>query len=251
MAGGSAQDRYEQFRRARLERLRANRTPLIGLALLAATVGAVVMHRLIGAWWLGAILGLLPVVNMILPQQRELAWRKGAEGERVVGLALDALGPTSIALHDLLVPGSRANIDHIVVGPSGVWTVDAKHYRGRLETRRRDAELWVGGRNRSKLLDQADQQRAVVHRCLVAAGLGSVPVRPALCFVGAEWPLLRPSSARGVALLSPRRLGPLRATDGPMPPHVVRQVADVLRGRLQPASPRSGPGTGTASGRST
>ena len=40
-----------------------------------------------------------------------------------------------MVLHDRAVPGGRANIDHIAVVPSGVWVIDTKHYRGRLEQR--------------------------------------------------------------------------------------------------------------------
>ena len=31
--------------------------------------------------------------------------------------------------HDLAVPGSRANVDHLVIGPSGVWVIDTKTTR--------------------------------------------------------------------------------------------------------------------------
>jgi Nuclease-related domain len=30
-------------------------------------------------------------------------------------------------LHDLAVPRSRANIDHLVIGPGGVFVIDSKH----------------------------------------------------------------------------------------------------------------------------
>ncbi|HXW79717.1 MAG TPA: nuclease-related domain-containing protein, partial [Acidimicrobiales bacterium] len=37
--------------------------------------------------------------------------------------------------HDLAVPGSRANVDHLVIGPTGVWVVDTKAYRARVTAR--------------------------------------------------------------------------------------------------------------------
>lgn len=40
-----------------------------------------------------------------------------------------------IFLHYRRVPRTRGNIDHIVVAPSGVYVVDAKRYRGRVEVR--------------------------------------------------------------------------------------------------------------------
>lgn len=57
-----------------------------------------------------------------------VSWRKGYEGEVMTGKALQRLPEGYIALHDLRIPGSRANIDHLVVGPTGVFTVETKHY---------------------------------------------------------------------------------------------------------------------------
>lgn len=57
-------------------------------------------------------------------------WRRGAEGERLTARLLDALPSRRWAVwHDLAVPGSRANIDHLVVGRTGVWVVDTKTTR--------------------------------------------------------------------------------------------------------------------------
>jgi hypothetical protein len=46
-------------------------------------------------------------------------------------------------LHDLAVPGSRANLDHLVIGPGGVFVVDSKQYRGRLQVDP-TGRLWHG-----------------------------------------------------------------------------------------------------------
>ena len=46
-------------------------------------------------------------------------------------------------LHDLALPGTRANVDHLVIGPTGVWVVDTKAYRARLDVRWR--KVLVGG----------------------------------------------------------------------------------------------------------
>jgi hypothetical protein len=46
-------------------------------------------------------------------------------------------------LHDLAVPGSRANIDHMVIGPGGVFVIDSKQYRGRLQLDP-SGRLWHG-----------------------------------------------------------------------------------------------------------
>lgn len=57
-------------------------------------------------------------------------WRRGAEGEELTAARLDELPPRRWAVwHDLRVPGSRANIDHLVVGRTGVWVIDTKTTR--------------------------------------------------------------------------------------------------------------------------
>jgi hypothetical protein len=78
------------------------------------------------------------------PSLDAVAWRRGAAGERRTARLLGPLERHGwVVLHDLAVPGSRANIDHLVIGPAGVFVIDSKQYRGRL---RLDASgrLWHG-----------------------------------------------------------------------------------------------------------
>jgi hypothetical protein len=158
---------------------------------------------------LGVAFAAKAATVLLAPSRREVAWRKGAEGERIVGSALDALssdGAMSV-LHDRKIPGSRGNIDHVVVAPTGVFTVDAKRYSGRLEVRARGREIWIKGRNRSKLLEQGHRQAQVVAAVLGRAGLGHVPVTPVLCFVDTQMQgLFAPRQVGGVVLATPRKL---------------------------------------------
>lgn len=60
-------------------------------------------------------------------------WLKGAEGERLVGAELAKLSDEYIVFHDFhpVDPkGTRVrwNVDHIVLGPTGIFVIDAKHY---------------------------------------------------------------------------------------------------------------------------
>ncbi|HEX2029457.1 MAG TPA: nuclease-related domain-containing protein [Nitriliruptorales bacterium] len=235
--GGSARYEYERTREARVQRVRDNRSLLLALSAVLIVGGATAGHLLLGAWWFGTLVGLAIVIGQLAPSRREVAWRKGAEGEQAVGRVLDGLVPPTRALHDRRIPGSRANIDHILVASAGVWTIDAKNYTGKLETRRRGKELWIGGRNRSKLLEQAHEQAAVVRRTLAAAGPETVPVNPALCFLGVEWPLLfPPDSADGVRLLTRRGLRRLAAGQPALSAAEIRQVSEQLDARLHPGT---------------
>jgi hypothetical protein len=228
VAGESAKREYERIRDGRRSRLRRVRTPSLIVIAVVAVGGGIATHALLGVWWLGPLFAAVFALRDLAPTQREIAWRKGAEGEQAVGRKLDRIGPSTRALHDRLIPGSRANIDHILVTPAGVWTIDAKNYTGRLEVRRRGTELWVNGRNRSKLLQQAARQTEVVRLALAAAGFAGTPVRPALCFLGVEWPWFSPNTAGDVRLVSPRGLASLAKGPDVLSAQQVTQVAQAL-----------------------
>ena len=64
-------------------------------------------------------------------------WKRGAQGEQLTADILEVLPNRRWAVwHDLPVPGSRSNIDHVVVGRTGVWVVDSKATRGDVRARR-------------------------------------------------------------------------------------------------------------------
>jgi len=52
----------------------------------------------------------------------------------VFAASLDRLaGEGLYFLHDRRIPPTRANIDHIVIAPTGVYVIDAKNYAGRAQ----------------------------------------------------------------------------------------------------------------------
>jgi hypothetical protein len=65
------------------------------------------------------------------PSAQVQSWRRGAEGERRTARLLERLVRDGYAVfHDLAVPGSPANVDHLVIGPSGVFVIDSKQWTG-------------------------------------------------------------------------------------------------------------------------
>jgi len=58
-------------------------------------------------------------------------WAKGAKGERRVARFHDSLEGI-VALHDRRILRSKANIDHIAIGPNGVYVIDTKRYGAEL-----------------------------------------------------------------------------------------------------------------------
>jgi hypothetical protein len=129
--------------------------------------------------------------------QSTTAWRKGAQGEERLARFLEReLPEPAIVLHDRRIPGSRANIDHVVVASSGVWVVDAKDYRGKVEQRdvggflTYDPRVFVGGRDRTKLVQAMPRQVQAVRAAIAPDPLASeVDVCAAVCFVDSNWGL--------------------------------------------------------------
>src|SRR6476646_4806036 len=97
------------------------------------------------------------------------------------------------ALHDRLIPGTRGNIDHIFVSPTGVWVVDAKAYKGQVVRRetgliwRRNNELLIGGRNRTSLAKGVIRQvEAVLAALRLDESVHGINVHAVLCLVESE-----------------------------------------------------------------
>lgn len=67
-----------------------------------------------------------------------VSWYQGAQGEIIVGGILATLPPEWTSFHALPIGKKDADIDHIVVGPGGVFTINTKHHRNK--------KVWVAGR---------------------------------------------------------------------------------------------------------
>jgi hypothetical protein len=141
---------------------------------------------------LGDIFGELFLATAVEPQTT-LAWKRGAIGERRLAETLATL-PEAMLLHDRRVPHTRANIDHIVVAPAGVFVVDAKLYRGVIQIRdvgglfHSDQRLFVGRWDKSRIAEKMAWEASEVQRALNAARSHNVAaVVPVVCFVDANW----------------------------------------------------------------
>jgi hypothetical protein len=192
---------------------------------------------------------LAPVIAAVAGERRSTtAWGRGGCGEERVGAYLTrAVGERGLLLHDRSIPGSRSNIDHIAVVPSGVWVIDTKRFKGRV--RGRNAGMWltpqpvlmVNGRDRTPMIP------AVLHQMTRVgenAGRG-VPLHAVLCFSGAQWgPWARPFMIDQVIVTWAGQLAKTLRRPGPLDPKSVRTLA----GQLAVAFPSY---RATGSGRNT
>lgn len=150
-------------------------------------------------------------------------WERTAQGEERTAAALAWLPPAYTALHDLRLPGSPTNIDHLVIGPTGVFLVDTKVYDGTV--RYGNGTLWRGRfplRRELELLAVEGQRIGAVL---------DAPVVTAMCFAEGELPR-RQLVLEGVRIMTPAELLPFVADRAAtVPPHEVERLVQEA-GRL-------------------
>jgi hypothetical protein len=69
-------------------------------------------------------------------------WQRGAQGEVATAQLLARLPRRYVVMHDRRGWAMAGNIDHLVVGPTGVWVVDSKVRRATLRVHR--GRVWAG-----------------------------------------------------------------------------------------------------------
>jgi hypothetical protein len=160
-------------------------------------------------------------------------WQRGARGERRTARQLDRLTRHSwVVLHDLAVPGSRANVDHLVIGPAGVFLVDSKNWRGRLAFAP-DGTLWHGSYPLTATLATIGFEAQAIAGALAVPGLA---VEPLLVVHGSTIPWGE-QYLGGVAVLPAGRLvATLLALPEVLTDHQVARLAQRAMTRLQPAT---------------
>ncbi len=158
------------------------------------------------------------------------AWRRGARGERRTARRLRKLVQAGwTVLHDLAIPGSRANGDHLLIGPPGVFLVDSKAWHGTI-TMSVDGSAWHNGH-------PLDQTLATVswEAQQLATALGA-PVFPMLCVHDTQVPWGE-VYVDNVPVLTPAKLlALLRSLPAHMDDVGVMLLAEHARHRLHPAT---------------
>ncbi len=157
-------------------------------------------------------------------------WRRGARGERRTARALRKLVRQGwTVLHDVAIPGSRANGDHLLIGPPGVFLVDSKAWHGTI-TQAIDGQASHNGH-------PLDQTIATVRweAEQVASALGA-PVLPLLCVHDTRIPWDE-IYVDNVPVLTPARLlALLRSLPAHMDQVGVMLLAEHARQQLHPAT---------------
>ena len=179
-----------QHERTTVRRLRMR--TLVALGVLA--VATAFLGRAFGlrdVRFLGSEIALLAGMFVILRFVLPLVERhdRGATGEEHVGDLLDSLeGDGWHVIHDASL--GRGNVDHILMGPAGVFTVETKSHPGPIKV----------GRVHGATLSQAQAQRKAIER------VTGIPVEALIVFSRAwvDKPLARRKGVR----VTPARMLP-------------------------------------------
>jgi hypothetical protein len=151
---------------------------------------------------------------------------RGHPGEQLVGSALKLLRPHGFeVLHDVPLPGRpRAVIDHVLVGPPGVFVMDNQSWSGAVTVEA--GTLWQKGYTRV-------QQTEAVHHAALVVGLSlgaswAALVVPVICLSGPS--TMVPTQVGPVTVLSLEHLTAwLLAHPSLLTPPGIRQVVRSLR----------------------
>jgi hypothetical protein len=140
------------------------------------------------AWWAfggrGRTLALieLAAIGVMVATDRTLAprahrWLRGARSEERVGAVLDGLSAQGwLAIHDVSL--GRGNVDHVAIGPGGVFAIETKSHRGRIGVDRIDSRMLKQAYAERKLLERITGMKVEALLVFSEAWLvGSVPAR--------------------------------------------------------------------------
>jgi hypothetical protein len=235
-AGGSAHAQWRRLRAAEwavwTRSLPWRVAAVLGIGAGGGLLGSLVAPRL--SLMIGGLATVMAGWALrFRPSPDAVAWRRGAAGERRTARLLEPLERQGWAvLHDLAIPGSQANIDHLVIGPAGVYVIDSKQYRGRLQLDP-SGRLWHGRYPLAPVLRAVSFEADQAAQVLPDPGVAVVPIM-AIHGVPVPWGKV---VTDGVPVVSARRLpSMLRALPVVLGPERVVGLADQARIRFRPAA---------------
>jgi Nuclease-related domain len=234
--GGSAQARWREMRAAEWAAWTRTLPWRVALILGIGVGGGALGSQLTPRWGLvlGGLVALVAGWGLRFRSSLEaVAWQRGAAGERRTARLLAVLERHGWAvLHDLAVPGSRANIDHLVIGPGGVFVIDSKQYRGRFQLDP-SGRLWHGRHSLAPTLRAVSFEADQAAQVLPDPGVAVVPI---VAVHGAQVPWGKVVT-NGVPVVAARRLPSMLGGLPPMlGPERVANLADQARVRFHAAA---------------
>jgi hypothetical protein len=147
--------------------------------------GQSVMEQLLDVHSTVARRGLVARMLGVHPLSTEgRPWYWGALGERAVGRTLASLGPEWTVLHAVPVGEKSSDIDHVVIGPTGVFTINAKRHVGQNVWTAKGTFMVAG--TRYPYIRNAEHEAVRAGKLLSAAVRDEVVARAGIVVVGAR-----------------------------------------------------------------
>src|SRR3984957_3854912 len=164
-----------------------------GRVLVAAVVG-LVAGLLLHDWRLGLTFAVLAAIADTVIRSRTVF--KGPAGVRLTKAQKHTARQLSSlhrkgyrAMHILPIPDSEEQIDHLVIGPAGVFAIDSEDWDKRMPVRTSNhRNLWHGPRSMVDRLEHARWESNQAAALLSAARGSPVSVRPAMAVYGPKIP---------------------------------------------------------------
>lgn len=149
----------------------------LGVFVAGAALATIFVAPLWGASLLVAALVYI-IWSLMMGLKRIESFFKGARGEEKVAGILETLPESYHVFNDF--PAGRTRVDHVVVGPGGVFSIETKFWRGRVTIE--DGHVLLDGQlpDRSPVA-QAVKEATLVRNTLAAAGWDGQVV-PVLAF---------------------------------------------------------------------
>jgi hypothetical protein len=161
-------------------------------AIIAIIVG--VVFSIVVSWQLGLTLAVLAAIADTIYRSRTVfngpAGAKLTSAQRRTHNQLAKLERAGYhALHCARIPDSDDQIDHLVVGPAGVFAIDSEAWDKRLVVRTRNArQLWHGPYSMKDRLEHARWESERAAELLSGVVGNPVSVRPAMAVYGPKIP---------------------------------------------------------------
>jgi hypothetical protein len=92
-------------------------------------------------------------------------WSLGRNGESKVTEALKSLPDEYVVLNDIVLPDRKGNIDHLLIGPNGVFVIETKNYSGFV---RCEEEQWFVNGHRIRSLSKQAKRNSMAIRGSIA-----------------------------------------------------------------------------------
>jgi hypothetical protein len=159
------------------------------------------------------------------------SWQRGAHGERHTARLLDRLTHDGfVVFHDLAVPDSPANVDHLVIGLTGLFVIDSKQWSGSVQ-QGADGLVWHNHYRLDRTLETVRWEADTIGRLLGTQAVALLCVHGAHVHGGGV-------HAQGVAVVPSHLLRGALGDDRVLSDADVALLAATARMRLRPASIR-------------